>query len=58
MLGILDWDGSDEDAERLEKKMTPAKWCGCFGWKSGWRSLANLDNMNFCAFCGKKLEKG
>lgn len=35
-----------------------AQWCSCDGWKAGWKSLANHDQMNFCAFCGEKLKKG
>jgi len=56
-LGILDWDGSDDDAEELVQKNAPGAWCSCAGWMAGWRYLTNHEAMNFCMFCGKKLKK-
>ena len=33
-------------------------WCACNKWQSGaWRVLMNFAKMNFCPFCGNKLEK-
>jgi hypothetical protein len=38
-------------------KIPVANWCTCENWRDGHWQLANLDKMNFCIFCGKKLVK-
>ena len=38
-------------------KVPVEHWCICHEWKMHQWSLANHDLMNFCVFCGKKLEK-
>ena len=57
-LGILDWDGSEQNTKELLVKLAPRTWCSCNDWQNSWRYLKNHDGMNFCAFCGKKLKKG
>lgn len=33
-------------------------WCSCIQWRSYHKGLDNYRKMNFCIFCGKKLNKG
>lgn len=32
-------------------------WCPCIQWRSYHKGLDNYHKMNFCIFCGKKLNK-
>jgi len=43
-----------------KKKPVPVSvldWCSCSEWKEHQWRLTNHEKMNFCVFCGKKLEK-
>jgi len=55
-----------DDDKRKAKEMKKAReqhpkpvteWCRCAQWRKCYDQLQNYQKMNFCIFCGKKLNK-
>ena len=63
----ITWTSKEKKAmdKRMKKVLAKIKplvpenlWCQCRIWREQWDTLANFDQMNFCIYCGKKLNKG